>query len=457
MKGLVWSSVLLLLCSFCDINVSAAKHHKLIVFLIDGFRWNYFDNPSLKLKGFPTMMRHGVKAEYLKPVFPSLSYPNINSFATGLYPENHGFVDNMLWDKKTNTFFEMVPAPNSTDHRWWQAAEPIWITAEKNKLRSALYWWAGCEVKIHGYIPQICERHRYDPPSEEGKRDMIERVNDIVEMFKPSVTLKYDRLDLAMMYYSGVDWAGHYTSMDSPEFKNSIMYVDEVIDHMQKALVKAKLTNEVNIMVLSDHGMADVRNTTFISLEKYAADIKYQVNAGPIDSLVPMEGKEEKLYNALKADNITGLHIYRRKDIPDSYHIRNAKRLGPIVLECDEAFFVKALSDPKKRIGDTLFSNYYGEHGYDVNESPDMRAIFLATGPDFRSGVTTKPVDIIDLYNIMCHILKIDPLPNNGTWEHVEPMIRTSADGPYNYRSSSSTYYFSCIVIFISAFIAIFL
>ncbi|GFU52964.1 hypothetical protein NPIL_203881 [Nephila pilipes] len=402
-------------------------------------------------------MKRGVKAQYLKPVFPSLSYPNINSFSTGLYPENHGFVDNMLWDKKTNTFFEMIPAKNSSEPRWWQAAEPIWITAEKNGLRSALYWWAGCEVKIHGYLPQICERHRYDPPTEEGKRDMIERVDDIIEMFKPSVRLSYERLDLAMIYYSGVDWAGHYRGMDSPEFRNSVRYMDEVLDYMLKAIDKAKLTNEVNIMVLSDHGMADVRNSTFISLEKYSSDIKYQVNAGPISSLVPMDGKEDKLYKAIKADNITGLHVFLKKDIPDSYHTRNAKRVGPIVLECDEAYFVKALADPTKRVGDTTFFNYFGEHGYAPNASSDMRAIFLATGPDFRTGLTTKPVEIIDLYNIMCHILKIDPLPNNGTWDNVVPMLRTIADGPYYIRSNSiSTYCFSCVIILISAFIAIF-
>ncbi|GBM70215.1 hypothetical protein AVEN_60141-1 [Araneus ventricosus] len=98
MRGLVQSSVILLLYSFGIVNVLAApskstspKHHKLIVVLIDGFRWNYLDDPQFKnLKGFPSIIKNGVKAEYLEPVYPSLTYPNMNSFATGLYPENHG-------------------------------------------------------------------------------------------------------------------------------------------------------------------------------------------------------------------------------------------------------------------------------------------------------------------------------------------------------------------------------
>ncbi|GIY81643.1 hypothetical protein CDAR_307661 [Caerostris darwini] len=350
----------------------------------------------------------------------------------------------MLWDKKTNTFFEMIPAMNSSEPIWWQEAEPIWITAQKNGLKSALYWWAGCEVKIHGYHPQICERHRYDPPTEEGKLDMMQRVDDIVEMFKPSKFLSYDRLDLAMMYYAAVDWAGHYKGVNSTELKQSIYLIDEVLDYMVKALEKAKLSNEVNIMILSDHGMADVSNSTFISLEKYSPSIKYQVNAGPIISLVPEEGKGDKLYRDLKTDNISGLHVYRRRDIPESFHTKNASRLGPIVLECDQAYFVKALSDADKRVGDITYYQYVGEHGYSPNVSTDMRGIFLATGPDFRSGITTKPVQIIDLYNIMCHILKIEALPNNGTWDHVKSMMRTSTDGPFRSHAPAFT---ACVVL----------
>ncbi|XP_055934778.1 glycerophosphocholine cholinephosphodiesterase ENPP6-like [Argiope bruennichi] len=448
MGGVVHLSLILVLYSFGVATVSAAKHHKLIVVLIDGFRWNYLDDPQFKnLKGFAGIIKNGVKAEYLEPVFPTLTYPNMNSFATGLYPESHGFVDNMLWDKKSNTFFEMIPAMNSSDPRWWQQAEPIWITAQKNNLKTALYWWQGCEVKIHGYHPQICERHIYDPPSDERKRDMIQRVDDIVEMFKPSTILSYDRLDLAMLYYSGVDWAGHYASQDSPVFRKAVQIIDDVLDYLQKALARAKLTNQVNIMVLSDHGMADVRNTTFITLDKYSQYIRYQVNAGPIISLVPQPGKEEKLYYELVHENITGLHVYRRQDIPESFHTKNAKRLGPIVLECDEAYFVKALNDTSKLIGDIQFSDYYGEHGYSPNATEDMRAIFMATGPDFRSGLKTKPIQVIDLYNVMCHILGLQALPNNGTWKHVQPMLRTLSDGPYYSHASTFT---ACIALIVS-------
>lgn len=45
-------------------------------------------------------------------------------------------------------------------------------------------------------------------------------------------------------------------------------------------------------MVVSDHGMADVRNSTFITLDKYDDFIKYQIYSGPISSLIARDGQE---------------------------------------------------------------------------------------------------------------------------------------------------------------------
>lgn len=50
--------------------------------------------------------------------------------------------------------------------------------------------------------------------------------------------------------------------------------------------------------------------------------------------------------------------------------------------------------------------SHYGVHGYD-NEEPSMHAIFMAKGPLFAKGAKLKSVNMIDLYNLFCHILNI--------------------------------------------------
>lgn len=66
----------LLLSRCCDAN------RKLLVFLIDGFRYDYMDDLQ-NLAGFREIVENGVKVDYLTPDFPSLSYPNYYSLMTG--------------------------------------------------------------------------------------------------------------------------------------------------------------------------------------------------------------------------------------------------------------------------------------------------------------------------------------------------------------------------------------
>ena len=112
-----------------------------------------------------------------------------------------------MYDKETGEKFRMLPNKGSTDEHWWNVAEPIWVTAEKQGKYAAMYWWAGCEVKIRDVEPMICERHRYGPGTEAEKNDYLERIDDIIQLFKPP---HMDRLSLALIYYGPVDYTGKY-------------------------------------------------------------------------------------------------------------------------------------------------------------------------------------------------------------------------------------------------------
>ncbi len=77
----------------------------LILISIDGFRWDYQD-----LYETPAMDRIaeiGVRAEALVPVFPTLTFPNHYSIATGLYPANHGLVGNRFPSKDRRSFYSL--------------------------------------------------------------------------------------------------------------------------------------------------------------------------------------------------------------------------------------------------------------------------------------------------------------------------------------------------------------
>jgi len=72
------------------------KSNKTLLVSFDGFGHSYLqktDTPH-----FDSLVAGGVQAEGLIPVFPSKTFPNHYSIATGLYPENSGFVNNTMYD-----------------------------------------------------------------------------------------------------------------------------------------------------------------------------------------------------------------------------------------------------------------------------------------------------------------------------------------------------------------------
>lgn len=72
----------LLLIALCPAHERVHAARPLLVFLIDGFRYDYM-NDLRALPGFRELVARGAKVEYLTPDFPSLSYPNYYSLMTG--------------------------------------------------------------------------------------------------------------------------------------------------------------------------------------------------------------------------------------------------------------------------------------------------------------------------------------------------------------------------------------
>ncbi|KAH8023001.1 hypothetical protein HPB51_009605 [Rhipicephalus microplus] len=136
----------LVLCGSHAASVASPGRPRVVLILVDGVRWDYLSESDLP--GFGELAKTGVKAEYVVPIMPANSYPNWYSIVTGLYGERHGFVQNYMYDDQYDDFFMMAPHPNASHPHWWNHAEPVWVTAEKNGLRTGMYWWDGCQLSL---------------------------------------------------------------------------------------------------------------------------------------------------------------------------------------------------------------------------------------------------------------------------------------------------------------------
>ena len=85
----------------------AAGKETVILVSFDGFRWDYLDMNRTKTDNFESIIKNGVRAEYVQNVFPTVTFPNHYTIVTGQYSESHGIISNNMFDPILNDSFSM--------------------------------------------------------------------------------------------------------------------------------------------------------------------------------------------------------------------------------------------------------------------------------------------------------------------------------------------------------------
>jgi predicted AlkP superfamily pyrophosphatase or phosphodiesterase len=351
------------------------------------------------------LARNGVRARWLVPVFPTSTFPNFYSIATGLYPEHHGIVSNTMRDSSLGTF-RLRDTAAVHDPRWW-SGEPIWVTAVRQGRRAATFFWPGSDVAIEGVRPTYYKV--FDPRVPDA-----ERVRQVLEW----LSLPPDNAPaLVTLYLGDVDQAGHESGPDSPETDSAITRVDSAVGAIMTGIAEHGLERRVNLVVVSDHGMTELRPGQLIYLDDYIDTTSVSVvELGPIVSLWPHPGAGDEVYRRLSG--APHLKVYRKSDIPASYHYRAHPRIPAILGVADEGWMVTTRADSAARAGRLL----RGMHGYPP-DVPSMRATFLARGPAFPKGTVVEPFRNIHIYELLAHILRLTPAPNDGALDSVKTVL----------------------------------
>jgi predicted AlkP superfamily pyrophosphatase or phosphodiesterase len=227
-----------------------------------------------------------------------------------------------------------------------------------------------------------------------------------------------ERPSLITLYFSDVDAATHDNDLDSEEVSQAIHGVDAMIGVLMEGLEQRGLTDQVNIVVASDHGMADTEPHRMVVVDDYI-DLSWVtvIDWNPVFAVIPKEGMEDAVYEGLS--QAMHLSVYRRVEIPDRFHYRDHRRIPPLVAVAEEGWSISSRSFYEQRPG-----RYGGaNHGYD-NELLSMGATFIAAGPAFRQGVVVPPFENIHVYELLCRVLGLEPAANDGSLEAVREMLR---------------------------------
>lgn len=366
-------------------NGSALFAPTTIIISLDGFRADFLQRGiTPRLNAF---IKEGVSPKYMLPSFPSVTFPNHYTLATGLYPESHGVVGNTFWDPTLKAEFYYTDPTRSLDPKWWHG-EPFWVTAEKQGIRSAVHMWPGSEAHILGVEPSFLDKYN-------GKELLSNKVNRILEFLdKPGMEdhtaeVKDMRPQLIAAYVPNVDGDGHKYGPNSTEIRGTIESVDTMLDDLFAGIEARNLTDIVNVIIVSDHGMATTDTNRLLQLEDLVDIDKIEHNDGwPLFGLRPKKlGDLQSLYDGLKekAKDNDSFEVYLRDvDMPERYHFSKNERIAPlwIIPKTGWAIVKKDEFDVQAAIKSGDVYHPRGLHGYD-HEHPLMRAIFVARGPAF--------------------------------------------------------------------------
>jgi predicted AlkP superfamily pyrophosphatase or phosphodiesterase len=355
-----------------------------VLLSMDGVRWDYPLRDHLP--AFEAMARNGLRAGRMIPPFPSLTFVSHTTIATGCYPDKHGIVANSFLDPSRHRRFSEAGEAS------WLKEPPLWALAADAGLKTAVDAWPCSGGAYHGIRPT------YYKPYGDGGSDggTVTWILDLLA--RPDS----ERPRLIMAWTHGADHAGHAEGPDGPAVHEAMKRADALLARLRKGIKALGSEGNVDLIVLSDHGMARVHRT--VDVVKYVPKkgfFPYVATSGPVCN-VYVRGEPQRRAVARALTKLPkGIEVFTKADCPADLHYGDSPRAGDFILLAAEGTTFRSFY--QRTSGDAPA----GMHGY-LPRIPDMGGIFYAEGPGIPRGKELPEVRAVDVAPSVCAMLGIE-------------------------------------------------
>ncbi len=363
----------------------------LILISLDGFRWDYpdlYDLPNIR-----RIIDQGFRAERLLPVFPTLTFPNHYSIATGLFPDHHGLVGNRFPAPELDAWYELSNRETVQDRRYYRG-EPIWVTAESQGMVSAAFFFVGTEAPVRGIRPSHWRNYSKKIPGEE-------RVDQVLEwLAAPDL----QRPHLVTLYFEDVDDHSHWSGTQSEPAIAAIQRVDGYLGRLLTGLGALPHGDRVNILVVSDHGQDGYRPDSAPLVLDEIVDLEgiRVVGQGSFAFLYlpgPDPARISELQSVINQAWEHGRAL-TPEETPESWKLGTSNRWPHLILAPDSGYAVVKSREYFPKLNP-------GAHGWSP-DNPAMHGVLFGQGPNLRRGLRLGAVRNVDIYPLMLGILSLD-------------------------------------------------
>jgi predicted AlkP superfamily pyrophosphatase or phosphodiesterase len=326
-----------------------------------------------------------------------------------LYPENHGIIANSFTNPFTGDKYRIGKSQAVKDSKWY-IGEAFWETAERNNIKTASYFWPGSEVELNYRHPSIFETYEHNKPY----KDRIDGVINWLQ--RPPI----ERPHFLTLYFHDTDTYGHNYGPNSTEINQSIQRLDSLIGYLNVGITEIGMTDSINIIVVSDHGMTDISSDKYVNIEEMLKGYEFELGGAKTFMMIePSHSDFDSIYNKLKL-NENHYKVYLKDEVPDYFHFSRHPFISSIVLVAEMGWSL--VNNEWLKVLNSEYTK--GNHGFD-NNHVDMHGIFIARGPNFKVNYTTGTLWNIDINPLLCKIFNIQPRSNiDGDLERIQFILK---------------------------------
>ena len=380
---------------------AAGRDNYTVIISLDGLRWDYLDTYDVP---FLNQMAHeGVKA-VMQPSFPSKTFPNHYTLATGLTPDHHGIIANNFWDRERGVEFSLGNKVARADGRYY-GGDPVWLTAKHQGVKTATVFWVGSDVAVNGEHPTYWRDYQTE------QLDFPGRVDEIIRLLKLP---ENERPHLVMAYFEEPDRSGHDYGPMHRMTRRALEDLDLLLSNLWARIQLLPIASQVDFIVTGDHGMASVDPKRFVDIDDVLPKHWYERFCNDYPTLIYASAPQyiDSICNALQG--VDHIRAWKRADVPTYLGYGTNKNMGDVVVLPDVGWLFADKPSKKQR----------GSHGFD-HLAADMQVGFRAVGPDFKVGYE-KPDRFgnVCIYPLLCYLLGVTPSPNDGSLDEVRDMLR---------------------------------
>ena len=353
-------------------SVALAKA-PLVLLSIDGFAQRYIT--QYKPKTLMKLMEQGTSAKALLPV----------------YPINHGIVHNAFYHREIEQVYKLGVGKN--DQRWL-TAEPLWYINEMQGNKSAVYFWPESETPINNQTPSYYFPYKHSTPNKQ-------RLDKIISWLRLPAA---ERPNFIAGYFASIDDAGHKYGENSPQLITAIHELDNLLANFV-AQINQEFNGQVNIVIVSDHGMTKIEKHHVIDWEENIVGNVKAINGSTqlylySDNEAALK-QSVNLFKSKQSDASYRLYLY--ENYPSHWHFNRKNSVIPnAIVEASPSYIFSS-----KKHYDTAET-----HGYDPKLNRDLDAVFIATGPAFSTDKQVEPFENIHVLPIITRALGLNDVEN---------------------------------------------